>query len=494
MTLNQIKNNSILMAYSTSLLAVFSGLLTTLWLLREILQVVTKEEFGVYSLVIQICAYMNILQFSLDFAAGREISLRIGQGRTGEAISIFRNVKRYYTWITGSATLLIIVVYSSINLGFLDSIKLDHRDLTANVFLIYGSSIIVSFLSRPYAAVLIGSRGQALYNLLSIARTIFTTVLAFFLLTRGWELLSIPIAEVLGQLLFYFVMIYFFRRRCNWSTTNHSLDTSPGLVRYAALSSIGGVAWTLESSAPIILIGFFCPPELLALYVLWWKIPQMLFDVGSRLSASAFPEITRTIASGPKKLRQMIIEISYVSAGLSLLASIGVILFLSPFIQLWFGTAFVTDDTAALPLLFGTLVALRVYGNFLGMSWMAIEGPVLTTYLGWAQALITGALGMVLIHNYGVNGVIIASCFASAFQVTALMYMISRRQLGFLSMFASLSYLFAFSLLVLFLTFTFLGKMAASLLTLFAGSTLLVLAWVIIWLGGRKFLVVDSSH
>jgi O-antigen/teichoic acid export membrane protein len=492
MPLNRLRKDPIAKAYITSLLGIISGLLSSLWLLREILHTVTADEFGVYSFVIQLCAYINILQLSLDFAAGREISVKLGMGQPKCALSTFYSVKRYYLWIIFAGLGVLIAGYYGISTERVTKFKGDQLDLATKVLLIYGAGILLSFFSRPYVAALIGSGEQSVNNLLTVARTVFVTATAYILFKHGTGLLSIPIAEVISQFLYYTVIRLAFGKYCTWRNESISETTTPGLLRYAAMNTFGGLAWTVESSADVLIIGYFCEPNILGQYVLWWKFPQMLYDMGSRFGISAFPEIARKASLSKFELAKALDGLSYVSGGLAILALTGTVIWLGPFIQLWFGSKFVTSETTNLPQLFGLLVALRIYGNLLGMTWLAVEGVGFVTLVSWLQAVAKVSLGIALVNYYGIAGVAIASCVAALLQIVSLSAALIRRELMQVSSLRSVSILFVVSTLSLTVTNGVWRDLHLNLLELVAGAAATTIVWGGVWLMGRRIFLIDA--
>src|SRR5438552_11239105 len=100
----------IVIAYSSSLLCVFSALLTNLWLLREIAQEVDAGALGLYGLILQIASYLGVLQLGLDMAASRQIAEFLGRDATASAHRAYRDLARFnivLAWICGGASLLV---------------------------------------------------------------------------------------------------------------------------------------------------------------------------------------------------------------------------------------------------------------------------------------------------------------------------------------------------------------------------------------------------
>src|ERR1035437_4286721 len=152
--------NNILRAYGTSLLGVASGLLTNLWLLREITHVVPVHDFGIYAFVLHISAYLAILQLGLDFAASRQIAESLGRNDAHEASRAFSHLLRFNHKIVLLAVAGGLAISGLLWWGVLFpySIGTSSTQLAAGVALVAGTAQVITFLTRPYSAALIGSQ------------------------------------------------------------------------------------------------------------------------------------------------------------------------------------------------------------------------------------------------------------------------------------------------------------------------------------------------
>ncbi len=420
-----LKNN-ILRAYGTSLLGVFSGLLTNLWLLREITLVVPAHDFGIYAFVVQISAYLAILQLGLDFAASRQIAECLGRHDLPAANRAFSDLWRFnlrIVWL-GLPVVLGIAALFWFGIGLKGPADLHTAHLAGEIALVAGASQLVSFVARPFSAALIGSQIQATVNIVAVLRTVTTTFLAFGLLKSGCYILSVPIAEVFTQCLAFLVLRGVVHRNCRWreaavETTAGSKRLSP-MFKYGWLTSLGGVAWTIEAGMDVVILGYFTDAKTVAAYALWWRFPQMIFSLCSRLADSAFPRFSHSFGSSPEAARAIFTKVTYLTLGLATLALVGISFWLHPFVDLWIGAAYVGAQNAYLPLGMGLLVCLRACGNLLGMFWLASGRAEFTTVLAWIQAALKIALAVWLVPRWGIMGIVAASCGSSLLQVVAM--------------------------------------------------------------------------
>jgi O-antigen/teichoic acid export membrane protein len=421
-----VLGNRILSAYSTSLLAIASGLLTNFWLLREITFVISPQDFGVYAYVMQICAYLPLLQLGIDFAGMRHISQSLGRKDPAEANDMFAGLLLF----NHAAVVIGIVVVAALSAALWRSPAwlgvLNHEGaayLAAQICLVAGTAQNVAFLSRPYSAALMASENQATANIVIVLRTVSTTAIAFGLLKFGFYIFSVPVAEIITQCFNYFVLRALARKRCKWlESRRHSAfamkyQAMMPLVKYGAITSLGGVAWTVESGADVLILGYLSTPQIVASYFLWWRFPQMLYDLCTRLSFSAFPSLSHNLGASKGSAVVLLRKVGDASSGLATLAFVGISIWLPSFMHIWIGAGYAPMHDELIPVLMGLLVCLRTWGNLFGLFWLALGRTGLGAALSWCQAIVKVCLGLWLGGRYGISGLLIASCVAATLQV-----------------------------------------------------------------------------
>ena len=422
-----LKASKILSAYGTSLLGIASGLLTSIWLLREITKVIPAHDFGVYAYVMQICAYLPMLQLGVDLAATRHIAQCLGRNAATEANSLFANLLRFNRGVVAIAIAIVAaisaVLWYSPNLTGAADIRA--AQLSAEICLAAGTPQIIAFMSRPYSTALVASEYQPTVNTAIVIRTISTALIAFCLLKLGFYVFAIPAAEIVTQIVSYFVLRALANIRCKWRQNGREADADTeskhramiSLIKYGAVTTLGGIAWTVESSADIFILGYLTSPQVVATYFIWWRIPQMLFDLCTRLAFSAFPSFSHSLGVSQKFSGTLLGKVGDVSSGLATLAFVGISIWLPSFVKVWIGTGYAPQDSEILPFLMGMLVCLRTLGNLFAVFWLALARTGLGAALSWCQALTKVCLGVWLAGQFGISGLLVASCVAAALQV-----------------------------------------------------------------------------
>ncbi len=420
----------ILSAYGTSLLGVFSGLLTNLWLIRHVTREVTPSDFGTFAFVLQFTSYLAVLQLGLDFAAARTIAERLGRGDEVGANAAYWEVARF----NRRAALGVAGLAGLLTAGFwwkLRGTGLERADLAAQLALLTGGIQVVAFLSRKYGAALIGGQHQAVANLVPVVSSVGSTLLAFALLRAGLGVRCIPAAGLVlaGASLGAYALAT--RRWCPWRTRRppeRDRALFGSLARFGGLATLNSVAWTVEATSDVVVLGATSGSAAVAAYVLWWRFPSMLFDLCARLVTSAFPGFAERHGLSAADGARLLNKIAMVSIGLSSLALVGIGLWLPAFMQLWVGGAYAVEHAGRLAVELGALVALRTLGNLLGMYWLAGGNARYPAILGWAQASAKVVLAIVFARGHGIEGVVVASLVASGLQVVGYAVPLSRNR------------------------------------------------------------------
>jgi O-antigen/teichoic acid export membrane protein len=408
----------ILSAFGTSLLGILSGLLTNLWLIRHIAREIPPAEFGVYALVLQITAYLGTLQLGLDFAASRRIAERLGVADEHGASIAWHEVARFNRRVAVVAAAMVGVGAASLLSG-LTWLPRESAILAGKLLLLTGSSQVALFLSRASYAALVGSQRQVVTNLLTVATSFGTTLLAFALLRLGLGVFAIPAAYLFWMTIAAGVLTFLARRWCAFITVAVQRDRRAfrEMAGFGGLTTAGSVAWTVEVTSDVVVLGWIAGPAVVATYTLWWRFPAMIFDLCTRLVLSAFPGFAERHGQSEEHARALFGKVSQITSGLATLALVGIVMWLGPFVHLWIGAAYDLPNGRWVALLMALVVALRTLANLLSMFWLARGDARVTTTLGAMQAVVKLAVGIPLAWPFGIAGLLFGSCAASAVQL-----------------------------------------------------------------------------
>ncbi len=424
----------ILATFSTSLLGLISGLFTQLIFIRELAHVVPNDEFALYTFAFQIISYLNILQLGLDFATSREIALKLGQNDFTGAKESYKFIRTFNYKICVIGFILVFICSGLFFNGIGIHDEFD-KDIAGKLVLLFGASIFINFISNPSIVALIGSNKQAKVNINNILITIATSVVAFILLkTTSLGVYSMP----LSLILFNAFNIYLLKRKAykyceDWLIGNSSIVVTQGynksILKFSFLTTIGGLAWTIEATSDIFILNGVSQLSLIAFYVLWWRFPQMSFDLVTRLTSSSLPSLNTSFGRSDSDAKLIFNRVVLLVGGLGFCVYISIASWLPAFINIWVGPQFFIDDMKLVSYLIGLLVYSRVIGNCFSMFTITIGKINYSTTLSWIQAIVKVIIAIYLLKQLGFKGLFISSLAGSLIQVSGNAFLLFKRKL-----------------------------------------------------------------
>lgn len=427
-------NRSIFKAYSTSILGVFSGLITQLVFIRELAHVVPPEQFALYAFTFQIVAYLNILQLGLDFATSREIAQQLGRGDYRGAQQAYVYIRRFNFRVCGWGLLLVLCCATLFYNGIGVSTAAD-KTMAALLVVLFGFSLFLSFLNNPSIVALIGSNQQSKVNVNNILVTIITTLTAFVLLkTTKLGIYAMPLALIFFNAFNIFLLGSKAKKACAaWMKKpmpgNIPRDYQKTILHFSLVSTIGGFAWTIEATSDVFILNAVGLLTLVSFYVLWWRFPQMFFDFATRLTTSSLPSLNQQYANSPQSGALIFNRLLILVGGIGFVIYVNIASWLVAFIRIWVGPQFYIEDMQLTSFLIGMLVYSRTIGNCLGMFSVTTGSVNYASTLSWIQAGVKVLLAVLLVRIMGMKGLFVASIAGSLVQVAGCSMLLLKRKL-----------------------------------------------------------------
>lgn len=427
-------SKTIFKAYSSSLLGIFSGLLTQLVFIRALSSAVPHNDFALYAFVFQIIAYMNILQLGLDFATSREIAIKLGKDDYAGANQSYLFIRRFNNKLCLGGFAIVILIAALFYNGIGISINFNYL-MAAKLILFFGVSFFLNFLSNPYIVALIGNNRQSVVNINNVLITISSTVTAFILLKNtSLGVYSMPLSLVVFNSLNFLLLRSKAIRYCKeWIVNNKSVsipkDYNKSILRFSIFTTIGGFAWTIEATSDVFILNGAGLLSMVGFYVLWWRFPQMLFDLATRLTTSSLPSLNTAFGKSDDDAKLIFNRLIILVGGIGFCVYICIASWLPAFINLWVGPQFFIEDMKLVSYFMGLLVYSRIIGNCFGMFTITLGKVNYATTLSWIQAIVKVAIALILVRQFGLKGLFIGSIAGSLIQVGGSAILLFKRKL-----------------------------------------------------------------
>ena len=401
---------------------VFTGLITQLVFIRELTNSISGLEFSLYIYIFQLVSLLNVLQIGLDYSVSRDIAIHLGSERLQKANESFGVIRLFNNKLFFVGFLSVIIISSLFYYG--NGLNGDYDyEKGSKLFLIFGFSILINFLGSPFTVAMIGNNQQAKVNLNNTLISLATSLFAFCILKcTHIGIYSMPLSLVLFNAYNFYRLKKMALLNCTrWlnpdAVKSVAFKNYKGLFQFAIYASIGGVAWTIEATSDVFILNGLGQLTYVGIYAVWWKFPQMSFDIITRLSSSSLPIISGSITTSKEVAHKMFNSITLLAGGMGFVALIYLSTLLPSLVSLWVGRQFLVSEFSLITYFLGFLVYGRILGNSLG-NFVNISGMVsFSAKLSWLQAIVKVVLSLYLSVDMGLKGLLIASIISSLIQV-----------------------------------------------------------------------------
>jgi O-antigen/teichoic acid export membrane protein len=363
--------------------------------------------YGVWALVLQVGAYISILDFGVRIALTRYVTHYHAKDEMDQVHEAF------------SAALLVLAGIGIVSLLVTCSIvyfmpRMFHvpagmESAARWTMFLIGLQVSLSFPGVTFSGLLASISRYDLINLTAISVAVAKALLIWLVLTRGYGLLAVAIvffsascATYLLQFAFAWSLYGGFRFRVNREKLASTLKPLLNFSFFAFLLAISGrlVLWTDN-----IVIGVILGPAIVTFYAIGGNLVDYLLGILSS-SVSAFVPLATSYdaQSQDAKLRSLFSRGSRFLLLLVLPAIVGFLVLGGPFITLWMGSRYMAISgevliLLAIPILFAPMRGTAhqiLYGT---------NGHRFNAYASLTEAGINLALSIFLAYRIGAVGV-----------------------------------------------------------------------------------------
>lgn len=424
----------VLTNHASALVMAVAGFL----LVPIVLRYVGRADYGLWATIGQVLGYLALLDLGVGSAVVRRAAqLRENNDRDAVNRMVSTAVAMYCVFgviflAVGGAVAFALPRWSAI--------PADRSSVAVVIFALMIAYTAVSFPLRVCASTLVGYQRMAVVNLLNLAGSLLTILIAVILLRLGAGLLALPIGSVTAGLIAAVAGMIALRA------------SIPGLrIRRQFVSSgeareLFGWSWQLFLNNMAVLIIYQTDNlviagsaglEAVTTYTLTSRLPLYAMPLIFALSDSCLPAAVELCVQGNRERLRAVYQrvLQTTSAAAVGIATIAWI-FNDSFMRLWVGEQ--NNGGNALTLAFGFILVSRVLNqtaSIVVISTGKLRGVV---FMSLAEAALNLALSLWLVKAYGIMGVAVGTAVAGAITSNWYVVYVVCRELG-LSIFGYLS-------------------------------------------------------
>jgi len=409
MKINQLKTGALL-SYVVLGLSNIVGLVYTPYMLR----MMGQSEYGLYSLVASVVAYLTILDLGFGNAIIRYTAKFRAEGKIHEQYSMFGMFIILYSIIGILVVIAGMGLYFNIESIYGNTMSAVELEKAKILMLLMIFNLAFTFPFSLFGSIITAHEDFVFQKLIQILRIILNTLVMIVLLEMGYRAIGmvvlITILNVVTQLVNlwyckYKIKIKIFFGKFQWGFLKE-------IVMYSFFIFLNAIIDRIYWSTGQIVLGAFVGTAAVAVFAVAIQLEQMYMSFSTAISGVFLPKITAmtTHSQSEKAISDLFIRTGRIQFIVMAFILTGFILFGKPFIILWAGANYA--DVYSIALLFFIPLTIPLIQN-IGITILQARNQVqFRALLYFFIALLSLGLQLALVKKYGGIGCAIAICTA----------------------------------------------------------------------------------
>lgn len=355
--MNQVKTGAIL-NYVIIFLNIILGLCYTPYMLRCLGQ----NEYGLYSLVASVIAYLTLLDFGFGPTVIRYTSKFRAEGKVEEQYSLFGTFLSIYSVMGMLAFVLGLVLYFNVDCLFDRTMTPDDIAQAKIMILLLLFNMAFSFPFSVFGSIISAYERFVFQKTMMICRTVLCTAVMVVLLNDGYKAISMVVVQTIfnvGLLLAYWA---YCKRILRIRIVLGKLDFTfvKQLLGFSVWVFLGDLMFKFYYSTGQFVLGAVSGTSAVAVYALAVTFMQMYIVFSTGISGVLLPRLSAMVASesSEHEIADLFIRVGRLQFFVLAVILSGFVVFGRSFISFWAGGGYEDVYVISMIFFFTTLVPL----------------------------------------------------------------------------------------------------------------------------------------
>jgi len=408
-SVNQLKAG-VLLSYAT----LFTSLVVTLIYTPYMLKMIGQSEFGLYSLVGSIVAYLTIFDGGFGNAIVRYTAKFRALGKTDEQYSMFGMFVILYFIIGIAIGALGLYFYYQVDVLFADSMNGLELDKIRTMILITLFNLVITLPLSIFGSIITAYERFVFHKIIQIARIILNAAAMVAILEMGYAAIGMIVVVTIFNILTLAIHCWYCFKKIKIKLYFYNFQWSllQGMAIYSFYIFLTIIVDRLFWSTGQFVLGVQVGAASIAVFALAIQLQAIYMSFSLAISSVFLPKMTSLVTGGAsqKTISDLFIRTGRLQFSVMSFILCGFILFGKPFILLWAGEDY--GMVYVIALLFFIPLTVPLIQN-LGVTILEARNQMkFRAYLYLGIALFSLVLQVKMTHLYGVIGTAISICIA----------------------------------------------------------------------------------
>lgn len=358
--MNQIKAGVVL-NYVIMGLHALVGLLYTPYMLR----MMGQSEYGLYSLVTSVIAYLTIMDFGFGNAVVRYTARFRAQGKMQEQSEMFGMFMVLYTVIGFLALILGLILYLNVDAMFGNTMTVAELGKARIMMLILTFNLAVTFPFSIYNSIITAYEDFVFQKLINIIRIILNTVVMICLLKMGYKAIAMVIVHTVFNLLTLLLNYIYCKYKLKISFTYGKFKW--GFLKEVTVYSfwifLNAIMDKIYWGTGQFVLGAVSGTVAISIFAVGITLSGMYMSFSTAISSVFLPKVSAMVAknSSEKEISDLFIRTGRIQYIVMAFILSGFIVFGQDFIRIWAGPEY--GDTYVITLMFFVALLIPMIQN-----------------------------------------------------------------------------------------------------------------------------------
>lgn len=398
MAVNQLKAGALLSYLSLGISNVI-GILYTPFLLRMLGQ----SEYGLYSLVISVVAYLSVLDFGFGNAIVRYTAKYRAENKLEEIYSLLGMFLVIYSLIGLVAFCAGTVLYFNVENLFGNTMTLNELTRAKTLMLLMVFNVGITFPLSMFGAVITAYQDFVFQRLANILRVILQPLIMIPILLLGYKSIALVVVITVLNIAFLLVNCWycFFKLHIKLHFNSFKWETLKELSNYSVWIFLAIIIDRIYWSTGQFVLGAFVGTASVAVFAIAIQLQGYYTGFSNALASVFLPKLTTMVSqnSSDKELSDLFVKIGRIQFLILGMILSGFILYGQSFIILWAGKNYEQSYLMTLLLMIPLTVPLI---QCIGMTILQAQAKLkFRSYTYLIIAILSLFLSIPLAKQYG---------------------------------------------------------------------------------------------
>lgn len=403
--MNQLKAGAVL-NYVVILLNTIVGLLYTPYMLR----MMGQSEYGLYSLVASVIAYLTILDLGLGNAVVRYTAKYRAEGKQTEQYEMFGMFFILYIIIGVIALIAGSALYFNVDAMFGDTMTALELDKARVMMLLLVFNLAFTFPMSIFGSIITAYERFVFPRVVNIIRVTLNTIVMICLLRMGYKAIAMVVVQTIFNVLTLILNYIYCRRQLKIKMYFRKFKW--GFLKEVAIYSfwifLNVIMDRIYWSTGQFVLGAMVGTVAVAVFAVAIQLQHLYMQFSSAISTVFLPKVTSmvTVANDRAAISDLFIRTGRIQYIVMSLILSGFIVFGRQFINLWAGPGY--EDAYTICVLFFVSLLIPLIQN-LGITILQARNQMkFRSLLYIGIAIVALVFQIVLAKRYGGIGCAIA--------------------------------------------------------------------------------------